>query len=148
MELKIRQIELDEIKLAVQVLNHIPEFDVVFYEASLHKRLLRAESILLIAEFAGKPVGCKVAYNRYFDGSIYSWLGGVLPPFRNQGIALSLLNALEKEAKRKMFSSIRLKTRNKHVDMLRFVVKNGFQITGFQEKSDLSESVIEMIKKW
>jgi len=148
MKLKIRQINLDEIQLAVQVLNHIPEFNVVFYKASFYKLLSKAETILLIAEFAGKPIGCIVAYNRYFDGSIYSWLGGVLPPFRNQGIGLNLLYTLEKGAKRKMFLSIRMETRNKHIVMLCFAIKNGFQISGFLEENDLAESRIELNKKW
>ena len=146
MNVIIRKITLDELSLVTQVLNHIPEFDAIFYETTLRKRLEKPESIILIAEFEGKPVGCKVAYNRYFDGSIYSWLGGVLPDYRCRGIAKELLNRLEIEAERKLFLSIRMKTRNKHIDMLGFALKNGFQICGYKGMDNPSESRIELIK--
>ncbi|HKK81661.1 MAG TPA: GNAT family N-acetyltransferase, partial [Prolixibacteraceae bacterium] len=100
-----------------------------------------------IAEYAGKPVGCKIAYNRYFDGSVYSWLGGVLPPYRRQGIAGQLLEVLEREAKSRFFESIRLKTRNKHVAMLIFSLKYGFRITGVESKGDVGDYRILMSKE-
>lgn len=146
MLIKIREISVGELNLAVEVLNHIPEFDAIFYTAQLQKRLFRNESILFIAENDGKPVACKLAYNRYFDGSIYSWLGGVLPAYRNTGIATDLLNKLEQEARRKLFLSVRMKSRNKHTGMLCFALKNGFLIHGFQEMKDRGESRIELIK--
>ena len=146
MSFTIREIGVDELHRVVQVLNHIPEFDSVFYRVKLEKYLTKPESILLLAESEGKPVGCKLAYNRYFDGSVYSWLGGVLPEYRNKGIATALLFKLEQEAKRKLFLSVRMKTRNKHVNMLRFALANGFQLVGFHEKADRNESAIELMK--
>ena len=147
MGITVKEIDKNELDKVVEVLNHLPEFDTVFYKKKLLDRLLKYESIILIAEYAGKPIACKVAYNRYFDGSIYSWLGGVLPPYRKQGIALLLQEKLETEARKRFFRSIRMKTRNQHVDMLRFALKHGFQICGFQEKELLEEARIELIKK-
>lgn len=146
MSVKVREIRLDELKLALDVLNHIPEFDTLFYEKLLAGRLSKAESVIVIAEFAGKPIGCKIAYNRYFDGSLYSWLGGVLPPFRNQGIAYKMLVAMEQAARKKFFISIRCKSRNCHINMLRFALANGFQVIGFEPKENVGESRIELIK--
>lgn len=147
MNLLVRTIELNELKLVVQLLNQLPEFDTVFYEKQLAKQLSKPESIMLIAENDGKPAGCKVAYNRYFDGSVYSWLGGVLPEFRNQGIAQALLDELEKEARKKLFLKVRMKTWNKHKAMLCFALKNDFRIIGFHEMEDTKESRIDLIKK-
>ena len=147
MGITIREIELNELDKAVSVLNHLPEFDTIFYRKKLYNRLEKSEAIILIAEFAGKPIGCKIAYNRYFDGSVYSWLGGVLPPFREQGTASLLLEKLENEARKRFFSSIRMKTRNRHIDMLRFVLKRKFQICGFELKDRLLEARIELVKK-
>ena len=146
MGVKVREIGIDELKLAIDVLNHIPEFDTLFYKELVASRLSKTESIIIIAEFAGKPIGCKIAYNRYFDGSLYSWLGGVLPPFRNQGIAYEMLVAMEQAARKKFFLSIRFKSRNCHVDMLRFAFKHGFQVIGFEPKDNIRESGIELIK--
>jgi GNAT superfamily N-acetyltransferase len=133
MNVTIRAIELKELNIITEILNQLPEFDAIFYQSQLASVLAKAEHVLLVAEFAGKPVGCKVAYNRYFDGSIYSWLGGVLLPYRNQGIATSLWNELELRAKKKFFQSIRMKTWNKHVTMLRFALRKEFYIIGFTE---------------
>lgn len=146
MGIQIRKITINELDQVLTILNHIPEFDAVFYKQKLYKRLIKTESIILIAEFAGKPIGCIMAYNRYFDGSIYSWLGGVLSPYRNQGIATALLDALEKEANKKLFLSIRMITRNYDVDMLRFSLKRGFQITEFHKKENNLDSRIELKK--
>lgn len=146
MGIKVKEIEIDEVDKVVDVLNHLPEFAAVFYKQKLLDRLLKYESIILVAEYAGKLIACKVAYNRYFDGSIYSWLGGVLPPYRKQGIALLLQDKLEAEARKQFFHSIRMKTRNQHIEMLRFALKNGFQICGFQEKERLEDARIELVK--
>ncbi|MDA3817510.1 MAG: GNAT family N-acetyltransferase [Prolixibacteraceae bacterium] len=147
MGIHIRKIYHNEYYKAVQVLNKIPEFDSVFYLKKFEEELSDKETIVLLAEYAGKPVGCKIAYNRYFDGSVYSWLGGVLLPYRGQGIAGKLLDALESEAKSRFFESIRFKTRNKHVAMLIFALKNGFQIVGFDKKGDVDDYRIVLSKE-
>jgi ribosomal protein S18 acetylase RimI-like enzyme len=147
MGIHVRKIGHNEYYKIVQILNSIPEFDSLFYLEPINNKLKDKESIVLLAEYAGKPVGCKIAYNRYFDGSVYLWLGGVLPPYRRQGIASALLNVLEHEAKNCFFESIRLKTRNKHVPMLIFSLKNGFYISGFEKKGDIDDYRILMVKK-
>ncbi|HPR61612.1 MAG TPA: GNAT family N-acetyltransferase [Prolixibacteraceae bacterium] len=146
MELNYCEISKSDVDVVVDLLNQIPEFDADFSVKMILDRIASAESIIIVAKFAGKIVGCKIAYNRYFDGSIYSWLGAVLPPFRNQGVALGLLNKLEEQARLKFFRSIRFKTRNKHVDMLRFALKNGFHVIGFEAKKPETESRIELFK--
>ena len=146
MDVSVRTIEIDEIDSVVNVLNHIPEFDSVFYKKKILERISKVQSIILIAEFAGKPVACKIAYNRYFDGSVYSWLGGVLVPYRNEGIATKLLKTLEMEAKKKLFLSIKVKTRSRHINMLQFSLKNGFYIYGFIKKDVFLDSRIELMK--
>lgn len=147
MEVKIRIIDVDEISLVCDVLNHLPEFDSIFYKKQLINRVVKSQHIILIAEFAGKPIACKIGYNRYYDGSIYSWLGGVLVPYRNQGIAFKLLNAFEAEARKKLFFSIKMKTQNRHANMLQFSIKNGFNIYNFTKHERILNSRIELIKQ-
>jgi ribosomal protein S18 acetylase RimI-like enzyme len=148
MAITIRQIELDELPLALAVLNELPEFDSTFTLEQLILRLEKAERILLLAEENGEPVGCKIAYNRYFNGSIYSWLGGVLPQYRRQGVATLLLAELENEARKRFFLSLRFKTRNKHKAMLRFAIGRGFYVVGFEAREKpSSNSVIEFQKE-
>jgi len=144
MGIHVRKAGIADLSKAVYVLNHIPEFDSLFYTKQLQTKLEKSEFILLLAEFAGKPVACKIAYNRYFDGSVYSWLGGVLPPFRRQGVAKMLHEHLVREAKRHFFQSIRLKTRNQHNAMLIFALKSGFHISGFTPYENYIDSRIEL----
>lgn len=146
MGIKYYLISKKEIDVIVGLLNRIPEFDGEFTADMIINRIANVETMIIVAEYAGKIIGCKIAYNRYFDGSIYSWLGAVLPPFRNQGVAFGMLSKLEEQARLKFFSAIRFKTRNKHVNMLRFALKNGFHIIGFEAKIPLTDSRIELLK--
>lgn len=146
MGIRIRKIELNELNLILKVLNQLPEFDTPFEEEMVLRRFKQPGTILLLAEFAGKPVGCKLAYNRYYDGSVYSWLGGVLPPYRTMGVASALLDEMVFQAGKMFFNSIRMKTRNRHVNMLRFALKRNFAINGFEAKEPVSESRIELIR--
>lgn len=146
MGIKFCVISKYKIDVVVDLLSQIPEFYSEFSSEMIKKRIENVESIVVIAVYAGKIIGCKIAYNRYFDGSIYSWIGAVLPHFRNQGVALGLLNKLEEQARLKFFRSIRFKTRNKHINMLRFALKNGFHIIGFEAREPEQESRIELLK--
>ena len=130
---------------ALKILHLIPEFDGSFCTEDLEKRL-NDGAIVLVAFWNNKPAGCKIAYNRFKDGSVYSWLGGVIPEFRNKGIAQRLNTVLEKEAKEKGYTSIVFKTRNRFTSMLHFALKNGYSIIGFEEKEKISENRI-ILKK-
>jgi GNAT superfamily N-acetyltransferase len=56
-------------------------------------------------------------------------MGGVLPEFRQMGVAYSLANSQEKWAAENGFNSIILKTRKKHDEMIAFSLNRGFTIT-------------------
>lgn len=146
MTVNVFEIGVDDLHKALKVLNEIPEFDEYFIPDSIKKRIVNKQTIFLIAEFAGKVIGCKIAYNRYYDGSIYSWLGGVLPIYRRQGVATALQKELERLALKRFFNSIKMKTRNTHSEMLRFAIKQDYLICNFHKKETLLESRIEMIK--
>ncbi len=141
----IKILQVQTIHFAVKLLNQIPEFTGEFTVSYLQKRL-KTDAIVLVAFSEDKPVGCKIAYERFSDGSLYSWLGGVLPTYRKQGIAQMLNRKMETLAKGKGYTSMTFKTRNKHKAMLQFGLKNGYQIIGFEEKEDISENRI-ILKK-
>ena len=54
----------------------------------------------LIAEIENQSVGFKIGYDRFKDGSFYSWMGGVLPEFRKKGVASALADFQENWAKK------------------------------------------------
>ena len=105
----------------------IPEFSSP-YKIEEYKKRCAGKYLALIAEI-DKPVGFKIGYDRFKNGSFYSWMGGVLPKFRRMGVAYSLANFQEKWADENGFSSIILKTRQKHDEMIAFSLNRGFIIT-------------------
>ena len=106
----------------------IPEFNSP-YKIEEYKKRCTGKYLALIAEIDNQSVGFKIGYDRFNNGSFYSWMGGVLPKFRRMGVAYSLANFQEKWANKNGFSSIVLKTRQKHDGMIAFSLNRGFIIT-------------------
>lgn len=133
-------------KNALFVLNQIPEFDETFTHEKLQRRL-DDTMLILVAYLNNKAIGCKIAYRRFNDNSLYSWLGGVVPEFRKQGVATLLNQKMEKLAKEKGYKSISFKTRNKFKAMLQFAIKNGYNIVDFETKQSIPENRIVLNKR-
>lgn len=106
----------------------IPEFNSP-YKIEEYKKRCAGKYLALIAEIDNQPVGFKIGYDRFKNGSFYSWMGGVLLRFRQMGVAYSLASFQEKWADENEFSSIILKTRKKHDEMIAFSLNRGFIIT-------------------
>jgi len=122
------QIKEGTIERALAVDKQIPELDDNYGEKEYRERLQGKSSTILIAYVNGKAVGFKLGYieNDYF----YSWLGGVISEYRNQGIAAKLAIRQEEMVKEMGVSKIMFKTQNKFKGMLIFALKNGFSILG------------------
>ncbi|GMQ27185.1 GNAT family N-acetyltransferase [Algoriphagus sp. oki45] len=106
----------------------IPEFpgkaSLDFYTERLQHRL----HLALVAEKDGELLGFKVGYQSDTPDTFYSWMGGVRPGFRIQGIAEALADYQENWAKEKGFEAIFFKTRNRFPAMIAFGLKRGFKI--------------------
>ena len=129
----------------VDLSSKIPEFNSP-YKIEEYKKRCAGEYLVLIAEIDNQPVGFKIAYDRFNDGNFYSWMGGVLPKFRRMGVAYSLANFQEKWAVENGFSSILLKTRQKHDEMIAFSFNRGFIITEETQITPAEETRIWMGK--
>lgn len=135
-----------EAEQAYQFLNRIPEFSEPFIPLWEFKNRLSGKNCLILgAKYENEIIGCKVGYG-ISDSEFYTWMGAVLPEFRNKNIAGKLAEYQEKWAKKKGYEAIRLKTRNKHQNMLLFAIKNGFEIIDFEPKSEILENRI-ILKK-
>ena len=134
------------IKTVLKILNQIPEFECEFVENQLEKRL-KKDGVILIARFNNTPAGCKIAYDRFNSNIYYSWLGGVIPKFRQKSIAQMLNEKMEHIAKKKGYEFIQFKTRNKFKPMLLFALKNNYQIVDFIKKENILEHRILLQKK-
>lgn len=72
-------------------------------------------------------IGFKIGYP-YSSDTFYSWIGGVLPEYRNQKIATVLLNLMEDYAIKSEFKKLRTKSMNQFKPMMILNLKNGFDI--------------------
>lgn len=125
----------------------IPEFTPMHSFSDFERRFKNSNYLILIAYWHDKMVGFKVGYDRYKDGSFYSWLGAVLPTYRRKKIAQSLLEEQENWCKANGFRKIIVKTRNKFPAMLQFLIKNNYQINALMTGSEILENRIILEKK-
>lgn len=144
MEVQIVEGTLEE---ALDVLRTLPEFDTLSDNDYYFSKIGNSTNLILLAKIESKIVACKVGYDKYKDGSFYSWLGGVTPEYRKVGIAQKLATTQEKWARKGGFESIKFKTLNRHKSMIIFAVKNGFEMYNIKPKDELANYRIEMIKE-
>lgn len=136
---------IDEV-IAIQEL--IPEFEDPYSRAEYNNRLRASAHVILIAESDGENVGFKVGYDRFLDGEVfYSWMGAVLPGHREKGIARLLLQKMEVWCKLKGYQILKFKTMNRHRNMLKFAINEGFDVVGFEEHKNPKLSGIFFQKK-
>jgi len=138
------EIKKGTIETVVELSCQIAEFTDPYGINEYKKRLNNTAHLILIAYNDSSAIGFKVGYER--EGYFYSWMGGVLSEFRNDGIAQRLANEQEAWAKQHNYPHITFKTRNRHSAMLQFALKNGFQIIGFEKRQDISENRILLRK--
>ena len=133
------------INQAVEISKKIPEFDDPYETGEYEKRLRDKLHLILIAYWKGKPAGFKVGYQ--VNDHFYFWMGGVIPEFRQKKIATELACFQQNWVKEKGFKTIKMKTRNKHKNMLLFALSNGFYITGLEIHDNSEESRILLDKE-
>lgn len=142
-QLKIREGAIQEV---VDISLEIPEFDNPYNKEVYEQRLNGKIFLIAIAEINGQLAGFKVGYDKFGSKTFYTWMGGVLPDYRNAGVARALAKFQEQFAKNEGFETVLLKTRNRHKAMLHFALNSGFQIIEVESRPDVSENRI-LLKK-
>tara|TARA_R110002073_G_scaffold108336_9_gene243648 strand:+ start:79921 stop:80394 length:474 start_codon:yes stop_codon:yes gene_type:complete len=106
-------------------------YDILFDDARLDffkQRIHEKQDVILVLCFDGKTlVGFKVGY-RYDENTLYSWVGGVMSEYRNNGIANRLIKIQQDWAKEKGYKRVRTKSMNRFKPMMVLNLKNGFDI--------------------
>ncbi|MEB2776996.1 GNAT family N-acetyltransferase [Algoriphagus sp. D3-2-R+10] len=106
----VRQASLEEL---LSVHECIPEFggkeELDFYSKRLENRV----HLPLVAEIQDELAGFKVGYVSDNPNIFYSWMGGVVPKFRREGVATALAVYQESWARNNGFEKIFFKTRNR-----------------------------------
>ncbi|MEE1131033.1 MAG: GNAT family N-acetyltransferase [Caryophanon sp.] len=83
--------------------------------------------LVLLAIEDGRVVGFKIGYD-IEDRVFYSWIGGVDPTFRRNGIAMQLIERQHEELKQLGYTAVRTYSRNELKEMLIVNLKAGFDI--------------------
>ena len=137
----------DELATRVsQLSNEIPEFLNPYPTKEYLLRLSQKKCLIELAVDNGKDVGFKIGYELN-QTSFYSWMGGVHPEFRKQGIAKMLAKQQESWAIQQGFKFIQMKTRNNLKNMLHFSLSNGFYIIGIEPHSNPMNNRIILEKR-
>nr|WP_294810352.1 GNAT family N-acetyltransferase [uncultured Sphingomonas sp.] len=103
-----------------------------FDSAYLLDRLPRiADPDLWLAIEGSEWAGFKLGYRRG-DALLYSWLGGVHPRLRGQGVASELMERQHAHAAAVGYRFVETRTRAANNPMILLNLRHGFHITGFE----------------
>lgn len=106
-------------------------YSKIFEDADLNffkERFTSHSKIISVLAYDNKTlVGFKIGYP-YNDTTFYSWVGGILPEYRQQGIADNLAEHQESAAKSQGFKMLRTKSMNRFKPMIILNLKRGFDI--------------------
>ena len=111
--------------------------DVSFF---IERLKTQADVLSILAYDNDRLVGFKIGYPKS-PTVFYSWIGGVLKGYRNQGIAQQLLSLQEEWVIDKGFKILQTKSMNRFKPMMILNLKNGFDITKFYTNSK-SQTII------
>lgn len=112
----------------------IPEFAGLHDAQAIRQRIGERVACALVAYDGAEPVGFKLGYESA-PGEFYSWLGGVVPAYRRDGIAQQRLETQECWARENGYQRLYVKTRNQFRAMLMLLVRNGYQVMGWKRRA-------------
>ena len=99
------------------------------------------DGMLVIAEVDGRLAGFKLGY-AFNKSTFYSWLGGVAPASRGQGIGRELLRFQEKLVLARGCSLIRVKSMERFPAMLGLLESEGYVIIAKEREADEDEKLV------
>ncbi len=138
----VKDVRIEEV---VSINRTVPEFDPYTRE-HFEERLKNTDNLVIAAYLDEKSAGYLVGYDRYKDGSFYCWMVGVNPDFRRRGVLKALMSYQERLAREKGYTKIKIKTRNRFIEMLTYLVEYGFYFTEVVPCSNIEDNRILLEK--
>jgi GNAT superfamily N-acetyltransferase len=80
----------------------------------------------------GTLLGFKLGYARG-EGTFYSWLGGIHPSMRRQGLGRRLMQRQHEWARERGYAFVETRTRTYNNAMIILNLQSGFQIVGYED---------------
>ena len=131
---------------ALAVEAQIPEFEHKSRLQRYTDKLSNKKHLILVAKNGDQCIGYKVGYELSSD-EFYSWMGGVAPKHRGQGIAKRLKEMQESWVVGNDYKVIRVKSTNHFPNMLHMLIASGYQIDGYDDTGDLRRNKIHFSKR-
>lgn len=141
------QIDIGTIDEVLLVNSQVPEFEN--HGTLINKiasRLCNTKGLILIARINGELAGYKIGYE-ISNQTFYSWLGGVVPKYRRQGIATKLREHQESWALESRYSEITVKSMNRFPSMLQLLISSNYEIHGYEKRGTKGDGKILFFKK-
>ena len=133
----ITQSEFTEV---AKVHNLISEF--AGSEVDFAGRIQGKTHLIIVAHHNNALAGYSISYDRFNDGSLYCWMGGVVDNKRRLGVYQAMADYREKYAKENGFTKLCLKTRNSRRGMMCWLVKQGWLCVAVEQQVDPKENSI------
>jgi ribosomal protein S18 acetylase RimI-like enzyme len=138
-------------KLNDDIINDIFSLEEVIFDKPYSKEKLLREAdvkhnlLVIIAYESSRPVGYKIGFE-LSSRLYYSWIGGVHPDYRGQGLAKKLMEKQHSLIPQFGHTCVRTYTENKYKEMLILNLKSGFEVIGVY-KSDHDDKQTIMLEK-
>ncbi|WP_394202742.1 GNAT family N-acetyltransferase [Shewanella waksmanii] len=140
------QIDTDAINLIVELCSQIPEFERQYSAESIQQRLANQASLLQLIYVEGEIAGFKLGY-AINEQTFYSWLGAILPDYRQLGLAQQLLADQEQWAISQGFTQMEVNTYNQFTSMLKMLISHQYQVASVTlDEKNISQNKIKLQK--
>ncbi|MFL5329758.1 MAG: GNAT family N-acetyltransferase [Gemmataceae bacterium] len=130
----------EDLPTIVELYNRIyrPARDITAFR----RRFLGRHNVLqMIARIEREPVGFFLGFELK-PTTFFAWFCGVLPEYRQQGVASQLMEAVEEWAKQSHYESIRLECHNSVRPMLQLAIKMDYNITGMLWEHEHGDNLV------
>ncbi|MCE9555686.1 MAG: GNAT family N-acetyltransferase [Planctomycetes bacterium] len=137
---KIDVVGPEEIPLVSNLYNQVyrPSRDAEFFR---RRFLGRYNTVMLVASLDDQPVGFFAGFELK-PGVFFSWLFGVLPDYRRNGIATQLMDAVQAWAMQHGYESIRFECHNQHRPMLHLAISQAYDVVGIRWDPDRGNNLV------
>ncbi len=131
----------DEVfEIVSQTNSHI--FSTPYCKDRMYEKTRGCKKFLAQFFFDGsQPIAFKVGYD--CGDHFYSWVGGVMPFYRGQGLAKKMMDRQHEWVKEQGFRRIRTHTDARFPEMIDLNNKYGFKLVGTRIKADLEQLILE-----
>lgn len=129
-----------ELPLITDMFNQVfrPGRDVSYFERRLKGRL---NSLILLAQVEKRPAGFALGYE-IKQSTFYCWLIGVLPAYRNAGIASQLMEAMSAWTRENGYHLLRFECYNRARPMLKIAARQNFDFVGVRYDADEAANLL------